>query len=53
MDAFLVGLTTGLKHPTARGPRCVIVYAGGKNGFINDAKSVFLKKKKSSADYHE
>jgi hypothetical protein len=44
-DAFLAGLTTGLKHPTARGPRFVIVYAGGKNGFINDAKLVFLRKR--------
>jgi hypothetical protein len=37
---------TGLKHPTARGLRFVIVHAGGKNGFINDAK-------KNSADYHD
>jgi hypothetical protein len=37
-DVFLAGLTTGLKHPTARGPRFVIIHAGGKNGFINDAK---------------
>jgi hypothetical protein len=51
-DSFLTGLTTGLKHPTARGPRFVIVHAGGKNGFINDAKLVFLAKK-NSADYHD
>jgi hypothetical protein len=43
-DAFLVGLTTGLKHLTARGPRFVIVHAGGKNGFINDEKLVSLAK---------
>jgi transposase len=48
--AFLVGFTTGLKHPTACGPRFVIVHAGRKNGFINDAKLVFLAKK-NSADY--
>jgi transposase len=30
----------------------VIVYAGGNNGFINDAKLVFLAKK-NSADYHD
>jgi hypothetical protein len=29
-DAFLAGLTTGLKHPTSRGPRFVIFHAGGK-----------------------
>jgi hypothetical protein len=51
-DAFLACLKTGLKHPTARGPRFVIVHAGGKNGFINDAKLVFLAKK-NSADYHD
>jgi hypothetical protein len=47
-DAFLVGLTTGLKHLTARGPRFVIVHAGGKNGFINDAILVFLANKKGT-----
>jgi hypothetical protein len=35
----------GLKYSTARGPRFVIVHAGGKNGFINDVKLVFLAKK--------
>jgi hypothetical protein len=38
----------GLKHPTACGLRFVIVHAGGKNGFINDAKLVFLAKKNSA-----
>jgi hypothetical protein len=51
-DAFLAGLTTVLKHLTARGPRFVTVYAGEKNGFINDAKLVFLAKE-NSADYHD
>jgi hypothetical protein len=43
-DAFLSSLTTGLKHSTARGPRFVTVHTGGQNGFINDAKLVFLAK---------
>jgi hypothetical protein len=30
----------------------VIVHAGGKNGFIKNAKSVFLAKR-NSADYHD
>jgi transposase len=51
-DAFLGGLTTGLKHPTARSPRFVTVHAGRKNTFINDAKLVSLAKK-NSADYHD
>jgi hypothetical protein len=48
-DALLVGLTTGLKHPIARGPRFVIVHAGG---FINDAKLISLAKN-NSADYRD
>jgi hypothetical protein len=49
-DAFLAGLTTGLKYPTARG--FVTVHAGENNGFINVAKLVFLSKK-NSADCHD
>jgi hypothetical protein len=49
-DAFLAGLTTGLNHPTARGPKFVIAHAGGKNEFIKDEKLVFLAKE-NSADY--
>jgi hypothetical protein len=30
----------------------VIVHAGGKNGFIKNAKLVFLAKR-SSSDYHD
>jgi transposase len=51
-DAFLAGFTVGLKHPTAHGPRFVIVHEGGRNGFINNAKLVFLAKK-NLADYHD
>lgn len=50
-DAFLSGLTTGLKDPTQRGPRFVIVHAGGKNGFVEGANLVFLAKK-GAADFH-
>ncbi len=51
-DAFLAGLSTGLKGPTARGPRFVLLHAGGKMGFIEGAKHVFLAKK-NSGDYHD
>lgn len=51
-QAALEGLSTGLKAPTARGPRFVIVHAGGDHGFVPNAKLVFLAKKKS-ADYHD
>jgi hypothetical protein len=50
-DAFPGRPHDGLKHSTARGPRFVTVHADGKNGFINDAKFVFLAKE-NSADYH-
>jgi hypothetical protein len=43
-NAFLAGLTTGLKYRTAGGPRFVSVHASGKGGFIDGAKLVFLAK---------
>lgn len=52
MDAFLAGLTTGLKEPTERGPRFVIVHAGGEKGFVKDGKLVFLARK-GTQDYHD
>lgn len=52
MDAFMAGLTTGLKEPTERGPRFVIVHAGGERGFVKDGKMVFLAKK-GTQDYHD
>ncbi|XP_054257587.1 uncharacterized protein LOC128982668 [Macrosteles quadrilineatus] len=51
-DAYMAGLTTGLKDPTERGPRFVITHAGGENGFVKEAKMVFLAKK-GKEDYHE
>lgn len=51
-EAFLAGLTTGLKDPTHRGPRFVILHAGGKDGFVNNGKLVFLAKK-GTADFHD
>lgn len=50
-DAYMAGLSTGLKNPTQRGPRFVIVHAGGKNGFVEGAQHVFLAKK-GAADFH-
>lgn len=51
-DAFLAGLSAGLKQPTARGPRFALVNAGGEQGFVNGAEFTFLCKK-NSADAHE
>lgn len=37
-DAFMSRLTTGLRAPTARGPRFVLLYAVGKEGFVKIVK---------------
>lgn len=42
-DAFIKGLTTGLKSPTQRGPRFVIVHAGYEGGFLPGAARFFGK----------
>lgn len=51
-DAYIRGLTTGLKAPTSRGPRFVLLHAGGTHGFINGAELTFLAKK-NTQDYHD
>lgn len=51
-EAFLAGLTTGLKDPTQRGPRFVILHVGGEDGFVEEGKLVFLAKK-GTADFHD
>jgi hypothetical protein len=44
-QAFLAGLSCGLKSPTGRGPRFALVHAGNEHGFVSKAKFVFLYKK--------
>jgi hypothetical protein len=51
-QAFLAGLSTGLKPPTARGPRFALVHTGNENGFLSNAQLVFLCKK-NTADAHD
>ncbi|KAK4883313.1 hypothetical protein RN001_006632 [Aquatica leii] len=51
-DAFVRGLTTGLKAPAARGPRFVLLHAGGDNGFVNGSELIFLAKK-NTQDYYD
>lgn len=51
-DAFLNGLTTGLKQPTGKGGRLIVVHAGNEDGFVNNAGLVF-RAKKGTGDYHE
>ncbi|KAJ8919255.1 hypothetical protein NQ315_003838 [Exocentrus adspersus] len=47
-DAFIQGLSTGLKNPSGKGK---LLHAGSENGFVNDALLLFEGKK--SGDYHE
>lgn len=47
-QAFLAGLSTGLKSPTGRGPRFALVHAGNERGFVPNAKLVFLCKKNTA-----
>lgn len=49
-DAFLRGLSTGLKNPQ-KGKRLIITHIGNEDGFIDGAEWVF-EAKKESGDYH-
>ncbi|XP_049883814.1 uncharacterized protein LOC126379181 [Pectinophora gossypiella] len=49
-DAFLRGLSTGLKNP-AKGRRLIVTHIGNENGFLEGADWVF-EAKKSDGDYH-
>jgi hypothetical protein len=51
-QAFLAGLSTGLKPPTARGPRCALVHTGNENGFLPNTQLVLLCEK-NTADAHD
>lgn len=50
-DAFLRGLTTGLKQPSGRGARLIVTHIGNEDGFVDGCLSVFKGTK--SGDYHE
>ncbi|XP_031354629.1 uncharacterized protein LOC116179062 [Photinus pyralis] len=50
-QAFIQGLSTGLRLPSGLGPRFALVHAGGNNGFIPGAELTFLCKK-NTADAH-
>ncbi|KAJ8915262.1 hypothetical protein NQ315_014769 [Exocentrus adspersus] len=50
-EAFIEGLSTGLKNPSGKGKRLIILHAGSEEGFVEDSLLVFEGKK--SGDYHE
>jgi hypothetical protein len=45
------GLTTGLKDPSGKGGRWIILHAGSSSGFVDNGLLIFQSKK--SGDYHE
>uniref|UniRef100_A0A6P7G871 Uncharacterized protein LOC114338835 n=1 Tax=Diabrotica virgifera virgifera TaxID=50390 RepID=A0A6P7G871_DIAVI len=50
-QAFLDGLSTGLKNPAGKGKRLIICHIGSEDGFVPEALWVLESKK--SVDYHE
>ena len=50
-DAFLKGLTTGLKNPRGKGKRLIVVHIGSDKGFVDNGLLVFQSH--STKDYHE
>ncbi|KAI4467787.1 transposable element tc3 transposase-like protein [Holotrichia oblita] len=50
-QAFIDGVTTGLKNPVGKGRRLIILHIGSKNGFVDDGLLVFEERK--TADCHD
>lgn len=50
-DAFIKGLSTGLKAPSGKGKRLIVLHIGSDDGFVEDGLLVFESKK--TGDYHE
>ncbi|XP_049274292.1 uncharacterized protein LOC125759487 [Rhipicephalus sanguineus] len=51
-DAFRKGLTSGLRTPSGKGGRLIVLHAGSENGFLDGASLVFRAKKSVNSDYH-
>ncbi len=50
-QAFLEGLSTGVKNPNGKGKRLIVVHAGSKDGFVPGAELIF-QANKADGDYH-
>lgn len=50
-DAFLKGLSVGLRNPTGKGKRLIVVHIGNENGFVDNASWVF--ESHFTKEYHE
>ncbi|KAH9627806.1 hypothetical protein HF086_000191 [Spodoptera exigua] len=51
-QAFLEGLTTGLKNPSGKGKRLIISHIGSEEGFLEEGLMIF-EAKKNCEDYHD
>jgi len=51
-DAFLKGLTVGLRNPTGKGKRLIVVHIGSSEGFV-DGGLLCFESKKNTSDYHD
>ncbi|XP_075535183.1 uncharacterized protein LOC142570723 [Dermacentor variabilis] len=50
-DAYLRGLTTGIKQPSGKGQRLIATHVVSEDGFVDGCLNVFLAKK--TGDYHK
>lgn len=50
-QAFIQGLTTGLKDPSGKRSHLIVLHIGSENGFVEDGLLCFESKK--TGDYHE
>lgn len=50
-QAFLSGLSTGLKNPSGKGKRLIITHIGSDSGFVEGGLLMFESRK--TVDYHE
>lgn len=50
-DAFMRGLTTGLKQPSGKGQRLIVTHIGSEDGFVSGCLDIFRGTK--TGDYHE
>lgn len=50
-QAFVNGLSTGLKNPSGKGKRLIVLHIGSEDGFVENALLLFESKK--TGDYHE
>lgn len=51
-DTFRKGLTTGLRVPSGKGCRLIVLHAGSEKGFVDGACLIFRASKSASTDYH-